>query len=62
MFGNLDRNYEISIMGGMLTMRIEQNPNAPKLLEAPVSVSDEPVIDAETTEVDPAAQKRAHLS
>jgi glucan phosphoethanolaminetransferase (alkaline phosphatase superfamily) len=61
-FSKADRNYEISIMGGMLTMRIEQNPNAPKLLEAPISVSDEPVIDAETTEPDPAARKPAHLS
>ncbi len=60
-FSKADRNYEISIMGGMLTMRIEQNPNAPKLLDAPVSVSAEPVIDAETTEVD-SARKPAHPS
>jgi len=60
-FSKADRNYEISIMGGMLTMRIEQNPNAPKLLEAPFSASAEPVIDAETQEAAP-AQKRAHLS
>jgi len=60
-FNKADRNYEISIMGGMLTMRIEQNPNAPKLLEAPLSASAEPVIDAETQEPDP-AQKSAHLS
>ncbi len=60
-FSKADRNYEISIMGGMLTMRIEQNPNATKLLEAPFSASVEPVIDAETKEAAP-AQKRAHLS
>jgi membrane protein implicated in regulation of membrane protease activity len=60
-FSKADRNYEISIMGGMLTMRIEQNPNAPKLIEAPFSAPAEPVIDAETTEADP-AQKPAHLS
>ncbi len=60
-FSKADRNYEISIMGGMLTMRIEQNPNAQRLLEAPFSASAEPVIDAETKEAAP-AQKRAHLS
>ena len=60
-FSGADRNYEISIMGGMFTMRIEQNPNAHKLLEAPFSASDEPVIDAETKEVDP-TRKPAHLS
>ena len=59
-FSKADRNYEISIMGGMLTMRIEQNPNAPKLIEAPLSASAEPVIDAETKEVDP-ARKPARL-
>jgi len=60
-FSKTDRNYEISIMGGMLTVRVEQNPNAPRLLEAPFSESDEPVIDAETIEADP-ARKPAHLS
>jgi glucan phosphoethanolaminetransferase (alkaline phosphatase superfamily) len=60
-FAKMDRNYEISIMGGMLTMRIEQNPNAPKLLEAPFSESAEPVIDAETKEDRP-DPKPAHLS
>ena len=60
-FSKTDRNYEISIMGGMLTVRIEQNPNAPKLLEAPFSESAEPVIDAETIETDP-TRKPAHLS
>src|SRR5208337_4582227 len=59
-FSKADKNYEINIMGGMLTMRIEQNPNAPKLLEAAFSASAEPVIDAETTEAAP-ARKRAHL-
>ena len=53
-------NYEISLMGGMLTMRIEQNPNAPKLLQAP-SVPTEPIIDAETIEPAP-DHKPAHLS
>jgi hypothetical protein len=37
------RNYEISIMGGVLTMRVEQNPQA--LLEAPSPAA--PVIEAE---------------
>lgn len=35
-----DRNYEISIMGGALRMRVEQNPG--RLLEAP---SDQQVVD-----------------
>lgn len=39
------RNYEISIMGGVLTMRVEQNPQA--LLEAPPTT---PVIEAEAIE------------
>ncbi len=30
-----NRNYEISFMGGVVTMRIEQNPNPRPLLEAP---------------------------
>lgn len=56
-----NRNYEISIMGGMLTMRIEQNPNAPKLLAPPPSAQPEQIIDAET--IEPSADhKRAHLS
>jgi hypothetical protein len=56
-FGKAGRNYEISIMGGMLTMRIEQDPNAPKLLDAPFSVNPEqPVIDAETQEDGPAGK------
>jgi hypothetical protein len=37
------RNYEISVMGGMLTMRVEQSSR--RLLEA--GPSPEPVIDAE---------------
>jgi hypothetical protein len=58
-----DKNYEISIMGGMLTMRIEQNPNAPRLLAPPSSSASpaEPIIDAEKIEPPP-DQKRAHLS
>jgi len=60
-FENAGNNYEISIMGGMLTMRIEQNQNTRKLLEAPYPASAEPVIDAETKEPDP-ARKPAHLS
>lgn len=49
-FGKSDKNYEISFMGGMLTMRIEQNTNGAKLLEAPPSVADDQVIDAETSD------------
>lgn len=60
-FGKADRNYEISIMGGMLTVRIEQNASGPKLLEAPLTTTDEPVIDAEA-KGDIPAQKPAHLS
>ncbi len=43
-----DRNYEINVMGGALTMRIEQNPN--RLLEAPpeVSAADAITIEADT--------------
>jgi hypothetical protein len=37
-----NRNYEISIMGGVFTMRVEQNPTPP-LLEAPSNS----VLDAE---------------
>lgn len=40
-----DRNYEISVMGGFLTMRVEQNHQ--RLLEAPTNP---PVLDAETIE------------
>lgn len=54
-------NYEISVMGGMLTLRIEQNPNAPKLLEAPARPDEESIIDAETIEPDP-DRKPVHLS
>ncbi len=60
-FGKAGSNYEISIMGGMLTMRIEQGSNAPKLLDAPFSVSSEPVMDAETQEGNP-ARKSSQLS
>lgn len=38
-----DRNYEISFMGGVLTMRVEQNHRP--MLEAP---SSSPVVDADT--------------
>ncbi len=55
-----NRNYEISFMGGMLTMRIEQNSNSGKLLEAPPQPA-EPIIDAETIEP-PEDHKSAHLS
>lgn len=55
-FGKSDQNYEISFMGGMLTMRIEQNLNGAKLLEAPHLVADEQVIDAETSEPEPIAK------
>jgi len=40
-----DKKFEVSIMGGALTMRIEQNPN--RLLEAP---SEKMVADAVTIE------------
>lgn len=40
-----DRNYEISFMGGVLTMRVEQNPR--RLLEAPPN---SPLMDTETLE------------
>jgi cell division protein FtsL len=40
-----DRNYEISILGGALSMRVEQNPN--RLLEAP---KDQSLIEAKTGE------------
>ena len=40
-----DRNYEISIMGGVLTMRVEQNSN--RLLEAPTKSS---VLDTDAVE------------
>ncbi|MCK8602327.1 hypothetical protein [Desulfoferrobacter suflitae] len=43
-----DRNYEISFMGGVLTMRVEQNPR--RLLEAPPAA---PIMDAETLESQP---------
>ena len=43
-----DRNYEISFMGGFLTMRVEQNPR--RLLEAPPSTA---IMDAETLESQP---------
>jgi hypothetical protein len=57
-----DKNYEISILGGMLTMRIEQNPNAPKLIAPPTTPEPvEPIIDAETIEP-PADHKPVHLS
>jgi hypothetical protein len=42
-----DRNFEISVMGGFLTMRMEQNPR--RLLEAPR----DPVLDPEIIETQP---------
>ncbi|MBN2516877.1 MAG: hypothetical protein JXC33_12700 [Deltaproteobacteria bacterium] len=50
-----DRNYEISIMGGVLSMRVEQNPN--RLLEAPREQS---VIDAKTGETPTAEPREQH--
>lgn len=38
-----DRNYEISFMGGVLTMRVEQNSR--QLLEAPATVLDAEAIE-----------------
>ena len=53
-----DRNYEISIMGGMLTMRIEHNPQ--KLLNGPARP--EPArMEPEAIEVPP-NHKPVHLS
>lgn len=37
-----DRNFEISVMGGLLTMRVEQNPR--RLLEAPPDPGAKPVV------------------
>lgn len=54
-------NYEISVMGGMLTLRIEQNANTQKLLEAPSQAPVGPIIDAETIAPD-ADPKTIHLS
>ncbi len=47
-----DRNYEISLMGGMFTMRVEQSPQRP-MLEAPSSREDTgtPVLEAETVDM-----------
>ena len=42
-----DRNFEISVMGGFLTMRMEQNPR--RLLEAPR----DPILEPETIEPPP---------
>ncbi len=44
-----DRKYELSFMGGMLTMRVEQNSQRP-MIEAP-QPDNTTVIDAETIEV-----------
>ncbi len=53
-FYKSDRNYEISLMGGMLTMKIEQNLQSANLLEAPSRVVDDSVIDTETSNPDSA--------
>ncbi len=50
-----DRNYEISFMGGMFTMRVEQGPQRP-MLEAPTAAPS--VIDAETVDVASEASPR----
>jgi hypothetical protein len=42
-----DRNFEISVMGGFLTMRMEQNPR--RLLEAPR----DPILEPDTIEPPP---------
>jgi hypothetical protein len=42
-----DRNFEISVMGGFLTMRMEQNPR--RLLEAPR----DPILERDTIEPPP---------
>ena len=46
-----NRNYEISFMGGMVTMRVEGS--SPKMLEAP---PESPIIDAEPIETRSARQ------
>jgi hypothetical protein len=43
-----DRDYEISVMGGFLTMRVEHNPR--RLLEAP---KDPPIIESKPLETRP---------
>ncbi|HQN17782.1 MAG TPA: hypothetical protein PKV86_01520 [Syntrophobacteraceae bacterium] len=43
-----DRDYEISLMGGFLTMRVEHNPR--RLIEAP---KDPPIIESEPLETRP---------
>lgn len=47
-----DRDYEISVMGGFLTMRVGQNPQ--RLLEAPPAP---PVLDTETVETHVSSQR-----
>jgi hypothetical protein len=44
-----DRNFEISVMGGFLTMRMEQNPR--RLLEAPP----DPVLEPEPIDTPPSS-------
>jgi hypothetical protein len=44
-----DRNFEISVMGGFLTMRMEQNPR--RLLEAP----HDPILEAEPIDTPPSS-------
>lgn len=48
-----DRNFEISVMGGFLTMRMEQNPR--RLLEAPPDPIAEPevIVEPEIIETHP---------
>jgi hypothetical protein len=48
-----DRNFEISVMGGFLTMRMEQNPR--RLLEAPPDPVAEPevIVEPEIIETHP---------
>ena len=41
-----DRNYEISFMGGALTMRVEQNPN--RMIEAAPRRGDQQLLESET--------------
>lgn len=45
-----DRNFEISVMGGFLTMRMEQNPR--RLLEAPSAPAAEPEVIVEPEIID----------
>lgn len=56
-FYKSDRNYEISLMGGMLTMKIEQNMQGANLLEAPSQVIADKVIDVDDSVIETETSK-----